>query len=64
MPDPIIPWWECPHIDCHWQRAHNAFCENSSFKHPINVPGTLERWLDDVDPQHPDLIEKRGMEAE
>ena len=64
MSNPIIPWQECPSYDCRQRRAHNLFCDNSGVKHPVHVPRALERWLDDVDPQHPDLIEKRQMEAE
>ena len=64
MPNPLIPWQKCPHIDCRWHHGHNPFCEYSGVKHPVHVPRALEGWLDEMDPPHPDLIEKREMEAE
>ena len=66
MPNPLIPWQECPSSDCRMQKAHNPFCENSGVdwdkirQQPEWPP---PHW--DVDGEmHPDEYDKRQMEAE
>ena len=66
MPNPKMPWQECPSFDCQMQKAHNPFCENSGVdwdkirQQPEWPP---PHW--DVDGEmHPDEYDKRQMEAE
>ena len=64
MPEPIIPWQECPHSNCRQQRFHNLFCENSGVKHPVSDPMGRREFENELGEEHPDLTDKRQMEAE